>query len=147
MPSCFYLSAPDLYFHPAISHLLNRPREIAEILAAGGKGPVHYSATRPPTFPFLVIDPADGRVKVYRASREDSSFDRVAVNTLRPWWASLRRLHDQSPPVDIKRTTVLLVLVATSGLILMFLGIREHRTPAALSDREHVRVSPKESRD
>ena len=28
---------PWLYFHPAISHLANRPREIAEILDAGGE--------------------------------------------------------------------------------------------------------------
>ena len=146
LPSHSYLWGPDLYFHPAISHLLNRPREIVAVLAAGGKGPVYYSSPRPPTFVFLMFNPADKRSKPYRGSL-DSSFDHVVVNTLRPWWASLCRLHNQSPPVDIKRTTVLLVLVATSGLILMFLGIREHRTPAALLDREHARVSPKESRD
>src|SRR5262249_5037522 len=32
LPSSFCVSRPWLYFHPAISHLLNRPREIVELL-------------------------------------------------------------------------------------------------------------------
>ena len=32
LPMPFYVSSPDLYFHPALSHLINRPLELAEVL-------------------------------------------------------------------------------------------------------------------
>jgi hypothetical protein len=62
LPSAFYLADPWIYFHPAVSHLLNRPREIVEILTPGQQPaeafapPDVFRPPKPPTFAFPVIN-------------------------------------------------------------------------------------------
>ena len=121
LPWSFYVSAPELYFHPAISHLLNRPREIAEVLSAGDKNSIYYLPPYRPTFPSYIFLDASGNL--YSGVRDSD-----VIDSLRPWWASLRRLEARARPVDIGRTAALLLLVSAAGLILMILGARGHPT-------------------
>ena len=135
LPSWFYVAAPELYFHPAISHLLNRPREILDVLSANDDTAVCYSSARPPSFPFFMMDAVDNHLTLYHhTSMERGSF-RPILDTFRPWWwwASLRGLGARSLPVDVKRTATLLTLLSGMGLILMILGVgdRGHRRLAA----------------
>jgi hypothetical protein len=133
LPSWFYVSAPELYFHPAISHLVNRPREIAEILSSGETRPIYYDPPYRPRFPSYRFLDSQGRLyqegvhavgeSGVLASKRPwwATQNFKIIDALRPWWASLRRLGPREQPIEIGRTVVLLVLVATTGLLLMIL--------------------------
>src|SRR5208283_4603298 len=116
LPSAFYVSAPGLYFHPAISHLINRPREIAEVLSSQGDRANRYSPSPTPTFAFPVIDFVE---------RGPTAIRRYHVlNTFRPWWANMGYLDQRIRPVNLTKTVLLLVLISLIGLGLMVLGLR-----------------------
>ena len=101
-------SAPELYFHPAVSHLINRPHEIVEILSAGDTNSVYYLPPYRPTFPSYIFLDSSGNL--YSGARESD-----VIDSFRPWWASLRRLDPRSQPVDIGRTAALLLVVSARG--------------------------------
>jgi hypothetical protein len=86
--------SPWLGFHPQASHLLRRPREIAEILARSEPPPpppaVPAGHAEPPVEPFF-----------------------------RPWWIAQRYLAPADRPVDLDRTFVLLAALAAGGLGLL----------------------------
>ncbi len=139
LPCDYFISIPILYFHPEMSHLLNRPREIVEVLAAGDRRPVYYDPPYRPRFPWITWVLPDGKVYSGEASEDGppdvtdtyrawwSDRGSMVIDSLRPWWASLRRLDARGRPVDIERTVALFLLLAASGLILMI--------PAAWGDR------------
>lgn len=105
LPSAFYFERPWLYFHPAISHLLNRPREITEILVGGGKDATEFSPAPTPTSAFPILD---------RVPRGPRAVRRYAIlSSLRPWWASFRHLVAADRPVDLRAAAV----VQLSGLL------------------------------
>ncbi len=116
LPSAFYVSAPGLYFHPAISHLINRPREIAEVLSSQGDRANRYSPAPSPTFAFPVIDFVEKGPAALRKYH--------VLNGFRFWWASFLYLDGQSRPVDLTRSVVLLVLAAVAGLIVQVFSTR-----------------------
>jgi len=116
LPSAFYVSAPGLYFHPAISHLINRPREIAEVLSSQGDRANRYSPAPSPTFAFPVIDFVEKGPAALRKYH--------VLNGFRFWWASFLYLDGQSRPIDLTRSVVLLVLAAVAGLIVQVFSTR-----------------------
>ena len=74
-----------------------------------------------PTFPSYIFLDVSGNL--YSGVRDSD-----VIDSLRPWWASLRRLDARARPVDIGRTAALLLLVSAAGLILMILGARGQPT-------------------
>ena len=110
LPSSFYVSNPGLYFHPAISHLINRPREIAEVLSSQGDRAGRYSPSPTPTFAFPVIDFVEkgpAAIRMYHV-----------LNGFRFWWASFQYLDRRSRPIEIKGGVVSLVLITVAGLLM-----------------------------
>jgi hypothetical protein len=97
------------YLRPADSKLLNRPREIVEILSERGPPPPSFTPAEEPTFPIFVPvagDPVD--VRSYGV-----------LSSLRPWWISQRQLEPAERPVDLAKTAELLLIAAGLGLAAM----------------------------
>ncbi len=95
LPSAFYVSDPGLYFHPAISHLIDRPREIAEVLSSQGDRANRYSPSPAPTFAFPVIDFVERGPAAIRKYH--------VLNAFRPWWANMGYLDQRIRPVNLAR--------------------------------------------
>ena len=94
-----------------------------EVLSAGDDKPIYYNPPYRPRFPsylFLVED-STGKRFYSGVSRSEM------IDSLRPWWASLRRLDPRIQPIDISRTVALLLLLAAAGSILMIPDAREDR--------------------
>ncbi len=129
LPSGFYVSQPELYFHPAISHLINRPREILEVLFSRGERAEFYTPSPTPTFAFPVLDFVDKGPAAIRKYH--------VLNSFRPWWISFRYLDDMSQPVSIARTLLFLASLALGGLTLVALGLHGCRHPDPAIHRVH----------
>ncbi|HUY91767.1 MAG TPA: hypothetical protein VMV10_23695 [Pirellulales bacterium] len=92
------------YFRPLDSKLVQRPREIWEILTDRGPRAQRFTPAAEPTFPVSVPrKPID--VRRYHV-----------LNSLRPWWASQQYLEPSQRPVDIEKTAALLFSLAGLGL-------------------------------
>ncbi|HWG44487.1 MAG TPA: hypothetical protein VN688_17035 [Gemmataceae bacterium] len=127
-PSGFYQGHPWIYFHPRAAHLVNRPREIWEILTET-QSAIAYSPTDPPTAAMPCPEFFERGPEAVRKYRCFSSF--------RPWWASMTFLSPHERPVDLGSTAVLLLALAASGLVLMGIGCgRRARLSQAPSIRE-----------
>ena len=110
-PTVKFFVDPMFYFRLFDSKLVNRPREIFEILVAGRSPASQYTLAEEPTFPVVVPDkPLDdiGRYHVF--------------NSLRPWWISQQFLSPADRPIDIPKTAALLSILAATGLAAMALG-------------------------
>jgi hypothetical protein len=95
--------------------MVNRPREILEVLCGGHKGAEFYSPAPSPTFAFPVLDFVEkgpAAVLKYRV-----------LNSFRPWWASMRHLDSRSRPVNLSRTLILLASLGAAGAIFLSLGL------------------------
>lgn len=100
---------PWLYFHPMLSHLWNRPREIMEI-AQDNHSIKEYSPAPTPTFTIPVIDPP------WFEKRGPDVVARYRVlDSFRPWWASLSYLKPEERPVDLANTAIVLMAIGMMG--------------------------------
>jgi hypothetical protein len=111
LPSGFYVSDPELYFHPGISHLVNRPREILEVLRSERNEAEFYSPAPSPTFAFPVLNFVEKGTAAVRKYR--------VLNSWRPWWVSLGYLDKRLQPVDIGKSVILLFALMAVGLTLV----------------------------
>ena len=116
LPSSFYVNSTLLYFHPSISHLVNRPREIVEVLSSQDKQAERYSPSPSPTFAFPVIDLVEKGPAAIRKYH--------VLKGLRFWWASFQYLNYSSRPVEIARSVIFLAVVAVTGLTFQVFGAR-----------------------
>ena len=116
--SRFYVVDPWLYFHPAISHLANRPREIVEILSDDTPAEA-FTPARSPTYCFPIPERIPGGPEAVHHYR--------VLNSLRPWWISQRYLRAEERPVDLGATFGLLAGAVLGGLALMLLGCQNRR--------------------
>jgi hypothetical protein len=99
------------YFRPLDAKIVNRPREVFDILTDRDSHPASFTPAAEPTFPVTVPRrPID--VREYQV-----------LNTLRPWWISQRRLDVAERPVDLKVALKTLVGLALVGLTLMAIGL------------------------
>src|SRR5262249_4755280 len=75
----YYDLSPWLYADSAVSHLLNRPREIAEVLSPDRPTSAVFTPAPSPTFAFPVLNRIydEGPAAVHRYH---------VLNSLRPWW-------------------------------------------------------------
>jgi hypothetical protein len=113
----YYDLSPWLYGDSAVSHLLNRPREIAEVLDPNRPRSEVFTPSPSPTFAFPVINQIyeEGPAAIHRYH---------VLNSLRPWWASQWYLAPQDRPVDLLGTLLLLTGAAFAGLGLLTVGYR-----------------------
>jgi hypothetical protein len=114
-PSGFYYGHPEVYFHPRAAHLVNRPREIVEVLTAATPAEV-YSPTKLPTAATPCPETFERGPEAVRKYR--------FLNSFRPWWASMTFLAPADRPVDLERTALLLLAWAAAGGGLVVLGLR-----------------------
>ncbi len=115
LPSAFYVQDPWLYFHPAISHLVNRPREIAEILARDGGRAESFTPSPSPTFAFPVVDFVEKGPEAVRKYH--------VLNSFRPWWSSLLYLPEAERPVVVGQTLFWMASWLVLGIFLMVAGV------------------------
>jgi hypothetical protein len=115
---------PWLYFEPALSHLLNRPREIAEIVR-DHPGAEEFTPAPAPTFAFPLLDPPrDGERRQYLEKRgPDVVLKYRVLNSFRPWWASVPWLVPEDRPVNLGKFAAFLLGVMCAGQILLGLSI------------------------
>jgi hypothetical protein len=111
LPSAFYFGNEWLYFQPALSHLVNRPREIVEILKDDGAdttafGPARFPTSGPPT-----LEQKDGGPEAVRRYRFLASF--------RPWWVSQQWLSPEDRPIALGPTALSLLLLAATGALVV----------------------------
>ncbi len=107
LPNAWSAVAPELLFHPQMSHLLNRPREIGEIL------------TRPVTArEFSPGMPTKAIPMVEDVGYGAETIERYAIfQTFRPWWCSHRYMPPDSRPVPIRRTAAVFLAILAVGAI------------------------------
>lgn len=112
-----FLIDPWFYFRPLDAKLVQRPREIWEILSDRVPLAERFTPAVEPTFPVSVPrQPID--VRRYHV-----------LNSLRPWWISQQYLDPAERPVDIANTAALLLGLAGLGLAAIaptFLYRQEH---------------------
>lgn len=109
--STFFISDPWVYFDPAVSHLANRPREIAEIFGSDEPPAAAFTPARSPTYCLPILDYIpEGPAGVHKYH---------VLNSLRPWWISQRYLAPEARPIDLAFTATLLGSGLLGGLFLM----------------------------
>ncbi len=113
-PSGFYQYHPDIYFYPRAGHLVNRPREIWEIIAREEMASA-YSPTILPTAAMPCSECFERGPEAVRKYR--------VLNSFRPWWLSMRFLSTHERPMDLQKTAALLLVVALGGGGLMVLAL------------------------
>jgi hypothetical protein len=114
LPSGFGAVYPWLYFDSHVSHLLNRPREIREVLEARGRRAEAFTPAPEPTFTFPVIDPP------YLPQTGPQAVAKYhLLNSFRPWWVSQQYLAPEERPVALAPTAALFAGGMIAGLALV----------------------------
>jgi hypothetical protein len=109
----FFRENPWLYFRPEISHILHRPLEVIDALAAPPAP--EFTPGPSPTYTMPVFDPPE-----YTGPKGIEGVRRYTLlNELRPWWATYPHLAREERPADPAILGLLLggVLVAGLGLL------------------------------
>jgi hypothetical protein len=136
-----------------IAHLVQRPREIGEIVSEGGKRARAFNPAPYPTFAGRLPPPllpalastvgimalprgADAGASTLAAGLGPGPWlhwdaecraarrDYHIFTSLRPWWISQQYLTPGERPVDLGRTAGLLLAVVAAGLALLLVGRR-----------------------
>jgi hypothetical protein len=117
LPSTFYLVDPWLYFHPAVSHLLNRPRELIDALTAPPAP--EFTPAPAPTFTLPVLEPP-----YYTGPRGVEGVRQYTLlNSLRPWWATFGHLTPDERPVALGPTAILMGWAVVGGLVAVAIAL------------------------
>jgi hypothetical protein len=123
LPSLFYTVDPWLYFNPALSHLLNRPREVIDALTAPPAP--EFTPAPAPTFTLPVMEPP-----YYTGPRGVEGVHRYTLlNTLRPWWATFHHLPPDERPVDLAQAGLVFGGTLAGGLALLLPAVGMKRRP------------------
>jgi hypothetical protein len=107
LPSGLYVVNPWIYCDARIAHLVNRPREVWEILTRSEQAEA-FSPAPSPTYALPLHDNLGGPSAVHQYHVFDS---------FRPWWACQDFLPPTERPVDLGRTAGLLLVLAAAGLL------------------------------
>jgi hypothetical protein len=155
IPFDYYRHDPWLGFHPAASHLWQRPREIHEIWTTTERAP-EFSTGPVPTYATTLrsgmpevaastvglLAPGPGlpplsataalplRAQVHGRAHAEAAVRHYHVfSSFRPWWISQQYLPAAERPVDLAWTMALLCCLGVSGLGLMIAFGRHGRQP------------------
>jgi hypothetical protein len=113
LPSAFFVQDPWLYFHPAISHLANRPREIMEIASGRGGRAELFTPSPSPTFAFPIIDFVENGPEAIRKFH--------VLNSFRPWWISQSYLSPAQRPVNLFSAVMWLASSMIIGIVFLLI--------------------------
>lgn len=127
LPSAFYLADPYVYFHPSISHLIQRPREIVAAFQSRGDRAESFTPAPEPTFAFPVLD------FIRRGPEAVQRFE--VLRGFRFWWSSFQTLDRPARPVSIPRTVALLAILAVGGLIAQIMATQAPAPASELCSR------------
>ncbi len=145
IPENYCVDHPWLGFHSDVSHLLQRPREIREIVACTTRSPEFSpgptptcAPTLPSGFPVVVAStvalpaspPGFGplsavaalpmRTPVHNRAHPQAAVRQYHIYAaLRPWWLSQQYLTPAERPVDLPGTLLLLAGLGACGLVVM----------------------------
>lgn len=118
LPTGFYTIKPWWYFHPAISHVMNRPREILDAFTAPAAP--EFTPGPTPTFTLPVFDPP-----YYTGPKGIAGVRQYTLlNELRPWWATFPHLAPDQRPVNLAASLAFFALLGFAGAALMVFAIR-----------------------
>jgi hypothetical protein len=117
LPSAYYCIDPWLYFNPDLSHLLNRPREVFEIVSWTDRAD-QFTPARAPTFAFPILD------FLYREEKEPIRRFHI-LSSLRPWWMSMRYLPPEQRPVCLASAAWFFAVGMLAGGLLTWTAIRK----------------------
>jgi hypothetical protein len=120
LPSVFYLEHPWLYFHPAISHLANRPREIIEIASGRGGRAELFTPSPSLTFAFPVLNYVENGPEGIRKFH--------ILNSFRPWWISQRYLTPAQRPVNLRSAFMWAATSMIIGFVLLLVSCPSKNT-------------------
>ncbi len=120
-PSGAYIYNPWVYFNPCISHLLQRPREIWEILWKTERSE-DFTPAPSPTYALPLHDYLGGHAAVQKYH---------LFSSFRPWWLSQRYLSASERPVPLATTMTFLVCLTGMGIGLIFLALYGRRNSPA----------------
>jgi hypothetical protein len=110
------VTVAETCFYPSSSHLVQRSREIVEVLATSGET-ARYKSSRPVIDVGITVGPlADVGPAAIRKNH--------VLNSFRPWWASLSYLDGHLAQISIPRSLVTLSLIAMTGIVLLAVGVR-----------------------
>jgi hypothetical protein len=163
LPINYYNEHPWLGFHPATSHLVQRPGDIIRTLRAGQEHAPHFATAPLPTHagkfvtPFVAhLTSSVGVIAIPQGTVSPIAFmwdfrfgsgqrakwmyqeafrQNHIMQTFRPWWASQWYLPEDQRPVDLVRTLLLLGILTVVGLGVMVISIRAVFCSAAGIDR------------
>jgi hypothetical protein len=153
LPWGFWSADPWLGFHPATSNLLQRPKEIVDVLRCWNEPaprfgpatlPTHAGTLNAPPYVSvtslvgLVAAPPQGVVtpigfvwdwKVGSMVRAEEIYHDTVhhyhiFSTFRPWWIAQWYLSEDERPVNLARTLALLSLLSALGLVVMIVAAR-----------------------
>lgn len=109
----FYLHKPWWYFHPALGHVFNRPREIVDML----KSPPSPELTPAPapTYTLPIFDPP-----FFNEPKGPQAIAKYQImNGPRFWWSWMTYLPYNERPIDLWRTLILLAGTGSLGVALL----------------------------
>jgi hypothetical protein len=116
VPTGFYLVDPWLHFKWELSHLINRPREVYEVMTSP-PAPEFNQAEVPTYAPILDIPEKPDEVTVYLHRYQ-------VFHGARFWWASFPHLAADKRPIDLAEAGLAFGAVAAAGLGLLSAGLR-----------------------
>jgi hypothetical protein len=122
LPSAFYYYDPWAHLNLRYAHLVNRPREVVEVLTGQvGMAAEQFSPAPQPTFGFLVMEDVYQDLPLGTPGRVIVGHYHV-LNAWRPWWAAMTYLPLGHRPVDLAKTAGLLLALAALGLGMQVYG-------------------------
>ena len=104
------------YFAPAHSHLLNRPREIAEVWRARHGPTEAFTPSALTTFEFARLPPGVEGPDVIRRYR--------ILNAFRPWWHTFRYVSEAQRPVNLDLAIAFFAVLGLGGIGLLVSSVR-----------------------
>jgi hypothetical protein len=112
LPNMWTAVAPEGLFHPGLSHLAQRPREIIAVVKTAGQAPEFSPAWAPTAAPPLAEQMGPGALERYQI-----------LSSPRPWWLVQRYLPHTERPVPLLATLGAFAAVMGLGLLLVLIGL------------------------
>src|SRR5262245_27603120 len=113
LPNMWTAVVPEGLFHPGLSHLAQRPREIIAVLKTAGRSPEFSPAWAPTAAPPLSEQMDPGALGRYQI-----------LSSPRPWWLVQRYLHPAERPVPLLAMLGAFAGLTALGLLLVLVGLR-----------------------